>query len=188
MTLLVLGVALFTLLHFVPIFASETRTSVIGRIGTLPYKGLYALASIAAFYFIYKGWVASESDYLYVPPAWGAHITALLTLAGFVLFFSSGAPTNIKRHVRHPQLTGVILWSAGHLISNGEIRSITLFAGFGIWAAIAIVGLNRRDGEWDKPEKQPVVKDIITILIGVVLYALFALWGHEFLIGVQPVM
>lgn len=187
MTLLILGVALFALLHLIPIFAIEARQSVKSRIGEKPYKGLFALAVLASVYFIYKGWTATEVDFLYIPPSWSGHLAALFILAGFITFFASRAPTNIKRILRNPQLTGVVLWSAGHLIANGETRSIVLFAGLGLWALIAIIGTNKRDGDWVKPEKQPVIKDVVTVLIGVALYGVFAFWAHEFLFGVRPI-
>lgn len=187
MLLLIVGVALFTLLHLVPIFAKETRGSVVSRVGENAYKGLFTLATIGSFYFMYKGWTASEVAFLYFPPSWGAHLAALLILFGFVLFFASRAPTNIKRIIRNPQLTGVTLWAIGHLLANGETRSVILFAGIGIWSLVAIVGTNKRDGEWVKPDKQPLAKDIITVLIGVVIYGVFAFWAHEFLFGVRPV-
>ncbi|NVJ96579.1 MAG: NnrU family protein [Alphaproteobacteria bacterium] len=186
MALLILGVALFTLLHLVPIFATETRASVVSRISENGYKALYSLATFSAFYFIYKGWTLSEVTFLYSPPSWSPHATALLVLIGFVLFFSSRAPTNIKRYIRHPQLAGLACWAAGHLLSNGETRSVILFAGLGVWSVIAMLGSNRRDGEWIKPESQSLAKDIVTIVIGLALYIGFAFWAHEFLFGMRP--
>ena len=46
-------------------------------------------------------------------------------------------PNNVKRLLRHPQLTGVALWGIGHLLANGESRSIILFGGLGAWAIAA---------------------------------------------------
>ena len=42
-----------------------------------------------------------------------------------------------------------------HLLANGDGRSIVLFGGLGLWAVVAIVAINRRDGAWQKPEPQP---------------------------------
>jgi uncharacterized membrane protein len=185
MTLLILGVALFTLLHLVPFFALKARAAAKARLGENGYKGLYSLASLGALVLIYFGWTATSPLLWYDPPAWAFHVTPLIVLFAFLSFFASGAPTNIKRLVRHPQLAGVLLWGVGHLLANGEDRSVILFGGFALWSVVAMIGSNRRDGAWVKPPRQPVVKDIITVMIGLGLYAAVAL-GHEYVIGVSP--
>jgi hypothetical protein len=48
----------------------------------------------------------------------------------FILFAASAMATSIKRFVRHPQLTGVLLWALAHLFSNGDGRSLVLFGVF----------------------------------------------------------
>ncbi len=186
MTLLVLGLALFFLLHLVPIFACEARRSVISRIGTLPYKGLFAVASISALFLVYKGWTLTDPVLVYEAPRWAFHLTALFVLAGFILFIASNAPTNIRRVVRHPQLTAIILWSSGHLMVNGDTRSLLLFGGFLAWSLITILGSNHRDGDWVKPAPVGKAKDVATVLIALILYGVFAVRAHEWLIGVSP--
>ena len=100
-------------------------------------------------------------------------------------FFASNVPNNIRRVIRHPQLTGVILWSVGHLISNGDSRSLVLFGGIGIWAVIEILLINRRDAEWIKPQPVPFPKNIVLVVIGVVAY-LVLVFVHQWLFGVSP--
>lgn len=187
MTLLVLGLALFFLLHMVPIFAREARGSVISRIGTLPYKGLFAVASISSLFLVYKGWTLSDPVLLYEAPRWAFHTASLFVLVGFILFIASNAPTNIRRGIRHPQLTAIIFWSAGHLMVNGDTRSLLLFGGFLIWSLVTILGTNHRDGAWEKPAPVGTGKDIVTVLISLLLYGVFAIWIHEWLIGVSPI-
>lgn len=185
MKLLIAGVALFVLLHLIPIYGTGLRGAVAGKIGEKPYKGLFALASLGSIILVVRGWKATSPSLWYDAPVWAFHLTPLIMLFAFVLFFASGAPTNIKRIVRHPQLTGVFLWAVGHLLANGEDRSVILFGGFAVWSVVAIMGINRRDGSWQKPEKQPLMKDIITVFIGLGLYAAVVL-GHEYVIGVSP--
>jgi len=185
MTLLIAGVALFALLHLIPMYGRGVRGAVAGKIGEKPYKGLFALASLGSIILLVRGWKSTSPMLWYEPPVWAFHATPLVLLFAFLLFFASGAPTNIKRVVRHPQLTGTFLWAAGHLLANGEDRSVVLFGGFALWSVLAIIGSNRRDGEWKKPERQPIAKDIITVLIGLGLYAA-VVFGHEYVIGVSP--
>jgi uncharacterized membrane protein len=185
MTQLLLGLALFSAIHFVPVFARGPRDAVIAKVGKQPYRGLYSLIVVASLYLIYLGWTGTMPEAVYTPPTWAFHITPLFVLAGFILFFASRTPSNIRRALRHPQLMGVSLWAVGHLLANGEQRSILLFGGMLVWAQIMIAGTNQRDGEWIKIDKQPRSRDIVTVAIGLVLFAGFAMI-HEWLIGVRP--
>ncbi len=186
MTMLYLGLALFFLLHLVPYFARKPRAAIIGKIGGMPYKGLFSLITLASFYLIHLGWGQASTEPVYTPPVWSLHVTPLFVLFAFILFFSAWTPNNIKRYIRHPQLSGVFLWAIGHLLANGDCRSIALFGGFALWALISIWAANRRGGEWVKPGKQPLIKDIITVSIGLILYG-GMIFAHEWLFGVAPV-
>ena len=46
-----------------------------------------------------------------------------------MLLLAPYSHNNFKRLLRHPQLTGVLLWGVGHLFANGENRSLLLFGG-----------------------------------------------------------
>ena len=93
--------------------------------------------------------------------------------------------TGIARVIRHPQLTGVMFWGVGHLLANGEGRSIVLFGGLTAWAFIEIILINRRDGAWSKPDPVPVKGDVILAAAGLVVYAVLAV-SHLWLFGVSP--
>jgi len=186
MTLLIAGLLLFTILHLIPFWGRSIRAGAIGVIGPMPYKGLYALATLGSFVLMVQGWKAADVSHLYTPPTWGMHVTPFFVLAGFILFIASNAPTNIRRAVRHPQLMGVVLWGVGHLLSNGESRSVALFAGMAAFSIIAMIGSNSRDGEWVKRDKVSFIKDIVTVVIALVLYAAFAYY-HGWIIGVPAI-
>lgn len=185
MTLLALSIAAFIGLHLIPYFAIGFRTGMVNKMGIGPYRGVFALLVLASFAGIIFGWRSAEPSLLFEAPNWAFHVTPIFVLFGFVLFFASQAPTNIKRLIRHPQMTGVFLWSIGHLLSNGEDRSVLLFGAFAAWAVVAIIGANRRDKIWQKPDKQSIIKDMITVLIGVFVFLVF-MYFHEGVIGVSP--
>ena len=189
MTLLISGVLLWSVAHLLPALAPGLRQSVRDRIGEKPYPGLIALAILAALALIVMGWKAappaSIGDFLYAPPTWGRHATALLVLIAFVLFGASHGRNNIRRLVRHPQLTAVLAWGVGHLLANGETRSVVLFGGLTVWAALEIVLINRREGPRTAPEAAPFRKDAIAVVAGLVVYAVFA-GAHRWLFGVSP--
>jgi uncharacterized membrane protein len=184
-TKLTLGIIIWSVVHFVPAIAVEFRKNLIAKLGENPYKGIFTLCMVLAIYLVISGWKASVPASVYLPPLWGRHITSLLVLAGLVLFIAPYPPNNLKRILRHPQLAGVMCWGVGHLLSNGEGRSIVLFGGLAAWAFIEMLLLNRRDGERVTPDPSPVKNDIILVAAGLVVYAVLAV-SHQWLFGVSP--
>ena len=71
------------------------------------------------------------------------------------------------------------------LLANGDILSVVLFGGMGVWAVAEIVLINRREGAWIKPEPVPISAEIRPILIGVVVFVAFFA-AHPYLFGVSP--
>jgi len=185
MTKLALGVALWAVIHFIPAVAVDFRKNLVGKIGEQPFKGIFALFMVLALYLIISGWKATIPVNIYLPPIWGSHVTALIVLVAFILFLAPYHATNLKRFLRHPQLTGVIVWGAGHLLANGESRSVVLFGGLAVWAVIEILLLNRRDGVWIKPDAVPVKKDVMLAVAGIVTYVVVAV-SHQWLFGFSP--
>jgi uncharacterized membrane protein len=185
MTKLVLGVFLWSFTHFIPAVAVDFKKNLIAKLGENPYKGIFTVLMVLAIYLVISGWKATVPESIYLPPLWGRHATSLLVLVGFILFIAPYLPTNFKRVLRHPQLTGVACWGIGHLLANGEARSIVLFGGLAAWAIIEMLLLNRRDGARVKPDPAPVKNDIILVLAGIVVYAVVAM-SHQWLFGVSP--
>lgn len=185
MTKLVLGVLLWSVTHLVPAVAVDFRRNLIGRMGENPYKGVFTLVMVFSIYLIISGWKATLPEFLYVPPSWGRHAASLLVLIAFILFAASHGQNNIKRFIRHPQLTAVAVWGIAHLLANGESRSIVLFGGLALWAIIDIALLNRRDGAWRKPDPAPRKKDVVAVAAGLVVYLVIAKL-HQWMFGFSP--
>ena len=191
MTKLALGVLLWSVVHFIPAIAADFRKNAIARYGEYPFKGLFTLLMIVALYLIITGWktmtpVDPEAiELVYAAPEWGVHIAGFLTLVGFILFLAPYPPNNIKRLMRHPQLIGVVCWSAGHLAAIGTARGIVLFGGLAIWAILEILLINKRDGAWQKPEKVAHRSDITMVLFSVLVFMAF-LYTHHLLFGGSP--
>jgi len=184
MTLLVLGVVIWSGAHFIPMAARPLREACIGRIGEGPYKGLFSLSLIGAITLMVMGWGRAESVSVYSAPAWGAVAATPLMLVSLFLFAASGVPTNVKRVLRHPQLTGFALWAFTHLLANGERRSLVLFGVLGSWAIVSMLLINRRDGAWQKPDAVPLAAEMKAIVGGLVAFGLL-FFAHEFLFGVS---
>jgi len=185
MTRLAIGVVLWSIVHFLPAIAVDLKKNLVNRFGEYGYKGGFTLLMVVAIYLMVSGWKAAvpeASDLIFTPPEWGGYAAGLLVLVGFVLFLAPYPPNNVRRMFRHPQLIGFICWGVGHLLSNGEPRSVLFFGGLTVWAIVEIVLLNRRDGAWTRPEKVPLLKDFAMILFSVLAYIGF-LYTHHLLFG-----
>ncbi|MFC1776355.1 NnrU family protein [Pseudomonadota bacterium] len=188
MTRLVLGVLLWSLVHMLPGLTKDLKKNLVDRIGEYPYKGLFLLFMVLSIYLIISGWTSMtpvEPDVLaelYTAPEWGGYAAALLVLIGFILFLAPYPPNNFKRMLRHPQLIGMVCWGAGHLLAVGTARSIVLFGGLSVWAIIEMFLINRRDGEWVRPEQVSFMKDFTQVLFSVLAYMAF-LYTHHMLFG-----
>ena len=87
-------------------------------------------------------------------------------------------------YVRHPQLTSKIVWLIAHLLVNGDSRSIILFGSMGLWAALEIIAINRRSGEWEKAAPPARPREIKGLVISLVIFAVAA-YAHPYIVGVS---
>ncbi|HNP65172.1 MAG TPA: NnrU family protein [Woeseiaceae bacterium] len=171
MPFLIAGVLFWSFTHFLPSVLPGLRARLIERFGAGPYKGLFSLDIVIALTLIIVGWRSAEVVPFYAPPLTAGPWVLVLMLISIILFVGSRMPTNIKRRIRHPQLTAVIAWSLAHLLSNGDTRSVVLFGGLGLWAILEILMINRRDGAWVRPQAVPLNRDLLTLLLGGVMFA-----------------
>lgn len=192
MSLLILGLVLFLGVHSVRIFADGWRSAVRAKLGEGAWKGLYSLLSIAGFVLICIGYGAARAQpvMLWPSPTWTRHLAALLTLPAFVMLVAAYVPGNaIKARLKHPMLLGVKTWALAHLVANGNLADLLLFGGFLLWAVLCYRAARRRDAA--ARVAYPLgraVPTVVTVLVGLVAYAAFAMWGHAALIGVSPFM
>ena len=184
MILFITGLFLWFVVHLFPVLCIKQRSAIINKTGLMPYKGVFALIIISSVVLIVFGWRSIVPEDIYVTASWGRHVAFLLVLFTFILFVAANAKTNIKRFLRHPQLTGLVLWSIGHLFANGDCRSVVLFVTLGVWALLMIILINRRDGAWQKPEAVSFKFDVLTVFGGCVLYTVL-LFAHVYLTGIK---
>lgn len=184
MTILVAGVALWSLVHLYPAVLPNNRARLVDKLGAGTYRGLFSLDIVIALVLIIIGWRMADVRPVYTPPLYGSPIVTGLMFVSFLLFAGASAPGNIKRVLRHPMLLGMLTWSVAHLLANGDNRSIVLFGGLGLWAIFSIVLINRRDGAWQRPDAVAVSKDAMTVAGTLLIFGL-ALYLHRFVIGVS---
>ena len=184
MTLLILGVLLWALLHFFPVFMPDMRAGIKAKMGELPYKGLFSLLMLGTVGLMVMGWRSTEAgEELFYGIAALRHVTYVFVLIAIILFGASKGRSRIRRVIRHPMLTGVVVWGVGHLLVNNDPRSLVLFGGMVVWALISIVGINRRDGAYTPPEPWSWGREIRLLIISVVLY-IGLLFAHPYFTGI----
>jgi uncharacterized membrane protein len=124
---------------------------------------------------------------LYNPPFWTRHLTAVLMLPVFPLLFAPYFPGRIKAALKHPMLVAVKLWAVAHLISNGMLADVLLFGAFLAWAVADRISYKHRQQRPLKGAPPAARNDVIVVIVGLAIYALFVFWLHLKLIGVQPI-
>lgn len=187
MILLVLGLVLFLGVHSVSIVAEGFRNR-LSAANPAVWKVGYALVALIGFVLIVYGYGAARMDpvFLWTPPAWTSHVSALLMVPVFVLFIAPYLPGRISRAAKHPQLVAVKLWAVAHLLANGTLADVLLFGSFLAWAVVDRISLKRRVPRALPGAPESGMNDIIAVVVGLAIYVLFVLWAHRALIGVAP--
>jgi uncharacterized membrane protein len=179
MVLIVLGVALWSAVHFFKRLAPGARA----RMGDSA-KLMVTIGSLAAIAMMVVGYRGADQIDLWYPPKWLTGINNLLMVLAFYLYAASGAKTWLARKIRHPQLTAVKTWAVAHLLVNGDLAAVLLFGGMLAWAVVSVILINRAEPEWTPPAPGPVRKEytaaIATVVVVGVVMAI-----HNWL-GVQP--
>lgn len=190
MAILVLGLVLFLGMHSTRMLYPAWRDRVVRRHGETAWKGLYGAVSAVGLVVLVWGFAQARTEavVLYVPPLWLRHFNALFTLLAFVLLAAAYVPRNhFRQKIGHPMLAGVKVWAFGHLLATGMLHDVVLFGAFLIWAIADFAVSRRRD------RRRGVVRpaattagDVVTVVVGVAAWALFAFVLHTWLIGVSP--
>ena len=170
MTIIILGLLLWTLVHVWKRVAPDHRAS-FGPKGA----GIVAVGSVIAIILMVVGYRGATGDVLWDRTSGMTGLNNLLMLFAFYLFATSGAKTRITKSIRHPQLTAVIVWSGAHLLVNGDTPSILLFGGMALWAAMEIILIDGIQGARTPYHAVPIKKEITAIVATVVVFVVVAL-------------
>lgn len=188
MTLLIAGLVVFIGLHLLPVFPA-LRARLIEKLNPSIYKVLFSLLSLGALAMIVAGLQSAPFVAVYNPPAWGRHVTMLLMLPALYLVFSTAMgpfASSAKVLTAHPMSWGVVVFSAAHLLANGDLAHVILFAAVGLYSLVSIVSGNAR-GMVPALTARPAFKSELVLLV-VVLVAYVAIFTlHPYFTGVALV-
>jgi uncharacterized membrane protein len=184
---LIAGLVIFFAVHSVSIFNESWRNRMVAQLGERTWQGLYSLLAIAGFVLMVRGYGIARLDplVLYSPPLWLRHVAMLVLVPVFPLLLATYLPGRIQTATRHPMLIATKLWAFAHLLANGMLADVLLFGGFLAWAVADRISMKRRI-QRPVPGVPPAkLNDIVAVLLGLVLYAVFVFWLHGWLIGVS---
>lgn len=220
-----IALALFLASHSIPA-RPAFRGHLVAIMGERAYTIAYSVLSTALLV-----WLISAAIRAPFIPVWGFDlwqywVPVALMLPAFMLFLGGAASPNplsisfsrrpydperpgIVAITRHPVLWGFALWALSHLVPNGDLVSLILFGGFGLFALAAMPLIDRRKRrQWGEADwhglasgtsilpfaaliagrirlRWPSGLLAVTILGGAVCY-LAMLWLHPILIGPDP--
>ena len=184
---LVAGLVIFIGIHSIRIIAPAWRDKTIESVGENAWKAIYSVVSLISFVLLIYGYSLAKSDAGQIyPPLSGMYhpLLLLMALALILMMASNLGPGHIKQKAKHPFLLAIILWSVPHLWVNGDAASVVLFGTFLVWAVIDFRSALKRP---KTKMLEPVLRnDIIAVVSGLGIYALFVWKLHEALIGVAP--
>ncbi len=179
MTLLILGVALWSFAHLAKRIVPGFHRAMQGS-----EKPMVSGMLVIAILLMVVGYRSAEVIPLYTPIPGMGHANNLLMLPAIFLFGVGGTKGTLYTRMRHPMLTGTALWSLAHLLVNGDLASLILFGGIGAWAIVAMALINRA-GPWQRPRAGRGLKgDLMNLAGTAVLFGLIA-WVHIWL-GYNP--
>ena len=100
----------------------------------------------------------------------------LCALAGFLIYADLQSS---RIHVK--------LWAFAHLLSNGRLADVLLFAAFLVWAIVSFISARRRDrAAGTVYPAGDELRTVLTVVAGVGAWAVLVTGLHQWLIGVPP--
>lgn len=223
MNQLFLALAAFVALHSVPALP-PVRAGAVALLGRKTYLGLYSLVSILVLGWVFHAALNAPYIELWEPSARNALAAIVLAPIGLFLVLAGllapnpvsitlrqgNRPGAIVAITRHPVLWGFLLWASGHLIANGDLRSLILFGGLALFSATGFPMLDKRarrrlGSDWQAIENRTSVIPFLAIASGrsrpeidaplaiaLALTASVTAWlllgGHAALFGADPLL
>ncbi len=219
-----LALTLFLLSHSIPA-RPGLRTRLANLLGERTYVVLYSILSLGLL-----AWLISAATRAPYIPLWELalgqyYAPVILMLPAFILFVGGAINPNplsisfIRRPfdparpgvvavTRHPILWGFALWAFAHVVPNGDLVSLIMFGGFGLFALAAMPLIDRRKRRGLGPDwetlaertsaipflallqgrtrlRSPGATLLVAIVGGICVY-LTMLWLHPWLFGPDP--
>jgi uncharacterized membrane protein len=150
------------------------------RLGDARGKGLVAVLSLMALGLMILGYrTAAVTPLWQVPQGLRVPALALMVLAVFLVNLGQSRGV-MRRWLRHPMLTAVVLWAVAHLMVKGDLASVVLFGGILAWALADMIAINRMEPAWQRPAAGALGHDAVYLAVSTLLLA-GIVWLHGWL-------
>lgn len=186
MAALIAGLLLFFIPHCISIVNHRWRDRMAQRLGAMPWQGLYSLVAIVGLGLMIWGYGQARlsPELIYQPPAFLRYVAWLLMLPVFPLLVAAYFPGKIRQRLPHPMLLATKVWATAHLLVNGMLADVLLFGSFLAWAVACRISLKRRPQRPMATAPEKPFNDIIAIVLGLLIYAVFVFGFHTTVAGV----
>lgn len=171
--IMLVGVALWWAGHVFKRLAPAQRGALASRLGDAS-KGVVAVVLVLSVVLMVYGFRRAEVIPVYEAPSWGRHLNNLLMLASVALFGLGSSKSRLRAKMRHPMLTGFLVWAIAHLLANGDLASVLMFGLLGLWAVVSMILINRAEPIWTPWQGGSKAGDIRLGVITLVVYAVIA--------------
>ncbi len=151
----------FFVLHSVPL-RPPVRRWLVARLGPAGFGTAYSVLSIALLAGVFLA--ARHAPYVRLwgePPHVAWLVLGAMVLAGAILAFGLGRPNPLSfggirnaafdpekagflRWIRHPVLAAFLLWSAAHLVANGDLAHVLAFGSMAGFSLVGMAMIDRR--------------------------------------------
>lgn len=162
---LVLGLLLWTAAHFFQRLAPNVRARM-GDAG----KGLVAVLILVSVALMVIGYRGAEIEILWAFGGWAISVNNLLMVVAIVLVGVGSSKSRLRGKLRHPMLIGTMVWSVAHLLVNGDVASVALFGGIGLWAVLSIRVINKAEPVPEPYVDGSVQGDVKLLVISAVVF------------------
>ena len=196
MEMLIAGLVIFLGIHALRVWGEGLRGALLLRLGSMGFKGVYSIASLAGFYLLIVGYGQArlEPVQLWTPPPGMGHATVALMWVSMVMLASAEIPRNaIKARLRHPMVLGVKVWALSHILANGTLHDLLLFGSFLVWAVLSFRAARQRDraaleaGDVAESPPTSAAATAGAVLVGTAAWAALIMVVHVWRIGVAPI-
>jgi len=184
MFLLICGLALFVALHLIP-GAPGFRASLRQRFSPNGYKLGFSVLSAVSLVLVVLGLRSADFIPIYDPPVWGRTAALSLMLPALYLFASNSirvVPSSAQVFTAHPLNWGVVVWACAHLLANGDLAHVTLFATFGLFAIVSIITGRARGATPKRTTRPAFVHELLFLAVIVIVY-IALVWLHPWFTG-----
>ena len=143
--------------------SSGLRGRLVAAMGERAYVAVYSVVSIVVLVLLVRAYNATVPASLLWPTVDALRMLALLLMPLALLLVIGGVltrnPTSlgvvledgaevpvagVMRITRHPVQCGILIWSLGHLLANGDLPSLLFFGSFALISGYGMVLIDRR--------------------------------------------